>query len=132
MWPVSWGYFWVVYRTAWISEKNGGEALAGTLESRIDRHLFKIEGRLHGYPQIETAVPASSTGMDEKIARYKSGLEIAIRNYPCGGCRRLVLGALVGLAIFSKMSEEGRERADLSDQEIDKIKKEVEQKYKDF
>ena len=109
--------------------------MSGSLESRVERRFMEIEERLRGHgvgkeAHPETLVPTSY--IDEKIERYKDALEIALRNAPCAGCRKLVLASLTGLAVFSAMEIQGKTRADFTDEEIVRIKKEVERKYQNY
>jgi len=103
---------------------------------RVERRFLEIEERLrkhgNGIPQPDKLIPTTTNYIDEKIERYKNALEIAMRNAPCAGCRRLVLGALTGLAIFEAMESSDKKRADISDTEIEIIKKEVEKKYANY
>lgn len=95
---------------------------------------MEIEERMRkagNIPQPDKLIPPMNY-IDEKIERYKNALETAMRNAPCAGCRRLVLGALTGLAIFEEMEQSDKKRADISDTEIEKIKKEIERKYANY
>lgn len=108
--------------------------MSGSLESRVERRFMEIEDRLRGHgvgsgvQHPEKLVPTNY--IDDKIERYKNALEIAMRNAPCAGCRRLVLGALTGLAIYEHM--DGKQRSEIPDDEIERIKKEVERKYANY
>lgn len=67
--------------------------------------------------------------IDIKIRNYTYHLEEALKYSPCPGCRQLILSALVGVEIFRRMEENGMKREDFTDDEIQKIKREIEQKY---
>ena len=66
--------------------------------------------------------------IDDKIKRYTFHLQEALKNAPCPGCRQLVISALVGVEIYKMMEQEGRTREEFTDEEIQKIKREIEQK----
>lgn len=106
--------------------------MSGSLESRVERRFMEIEDRLRGHVVQHPDKLVPTNYIDDKIERYKNALEIAMRNAPCTGCRRLVLGALTGLAIYELMSKDDKQRADIPDDEIERIKKEVEQKYANY
>lgn len=118
-------------------------ATTESFSSKVNKRILEMEktmrgkdGLLHpGKPGNKENVPAPKqqrSFIDDKIDRYRAALQEAMRNAPCGGCKRLVLSALVGLAIFEAMSESGKSREDISDADIDRIKKEVEQKYANY
>ncbi len=67
--------------------------------------------------------------IDAKIKRYTYHLQEALKNAPCSGCRQLVISALVGVEIYKMMEQEGRTREDFTDEEIQRIKQEIEEKY---
>lgn len=108
-----------------------------SFESRVERRYLETISRIgqktsgkFQYPQVKTSVQKTPTNyLDVRIAKYKAALEEALQYAPCPGCRKLVLGALVGLEIFKAMDENGKSRAEISDAEINRIKKSVEQKY---
>jgi hypothetical protein len=124
--------------------------MAVSLESRIERQFLEIEqrmrGKASGRPQShpDKLVPVQQTSyVDDQIEKYEFYLNEIMRNVrearsraPCSGCKKTVesikivtLGSLTALAIYKEMSLEGRTRADFSDEEIERIKKEVERKY---
>lgn len=106
--------------------------MSGRLEGRVEQRFREIEDRLRGHAVQHPEKLVPTNYIDEKIERYKNALEIAMRNAPCAGCRRLVLGALTGLAIYERMTEDGKERSEIPDDEIECIKKEVELKYANY
>lgn len=67
--------------------------------------------------------------VESNIENYTYHLEKALKYAPCPGCRTLVLGALVGVEIYRRMEEQGMKREEFTEAEIEKIKKEVEEKY---
>ena len=67
--------------------------------------------------------------VDTKIRNYTHHLEMALKYAPCPGCRNLVVSALVGVEIYKMMEQEGRTREEFTDDEIQRIKREIEQKY---
>lgn len=67
--------------------------------------------------------------VDTKINEYEYHLKEALKVAPCSGCKALVTSALVGLAIYKRMDKEGMKREDFTDDEIQRIKREIEQKY---
>jgi len=67
--------------------------------------------------------------IDTKIEQYTHHLHEALRYAPCPGCRQLVISALVGVEIFKRMEQLGMKREDFTDEEIQRIKREIEQKY---
>lgn len=67
--------------------------------------------------------------IDTKIRNYTHHLEEALRYAPCPGCRTLVVSALVGVEIYKRMEQLGMKREEFTDEEIQKIKREIEQKY---
>ena len=67
--------------------------------------------------------------IDTKIEQYTHHLHEALRYAPCPGCRQLVISALVGVEIFKRMEQLGMKREDFTDDEIQRIKREIEQKY---
>jgi len=73
--------------------------------------------------------PSKESIMDTKIRNYTHHLEQALKFAPCPGCRNLVVSALVGVEIYKMMELEGRKREEFTDDEIQKIKREIEQKY---
>ena len=128
--------------------------MSGSLESRVERRFMEIEERLRGhgvgYLHLEDRVPVSKitsvSYVDEQIDKYEFHLNEIMRNVrearlkaPCSGCKKTVesikivtLGSLTALAIYKAMSSEGRNRGEFSDDEIEKIKKEVEHKYANY
>lgn len=73
--------------------------------------------------------PSQESIMDTRIRNYTHHLEQALKYAPCPGCRNLVVSALVGVEIYKMMEQEGRKREEFTDDEIQKIKREIEQKY---
>lgn len=73
--------------------------------------------------------PAKENIIDTKIKNYTYHLEQALKFAPCPGCRNLVISALVGVEIYKMMERDGKTREDFTDQEIQKIKREIEQRY---
>lgn len=67
--------------------------------------------------------------IDAKIKRYTFHLQEALKSAPCPGCRQLVISALVGVEIYKMMEHEGRAREEFTDEEIQKIKRHIEQQY---
>lgn len=67
--------------------------------------------------------------VDKKIRKYTYHLQEALKFSPCPGCRQLIISALVGVEIYKMMEQEGRTREEFTDEEIQKIKREIEQKY---
>lgn len=67
--------------------------------------------------------------VDTKIRNYTHHLEEALKFSPCSGCRSLIISSLVGLEIFKRMEQLGMKREQFTDDEIQKIKREIEQKY---
>ena len=67
--------------------------------------------------------------IDTKIEQYTYHLHEALRYAPCPGCRQLVISALVGVEIFKRMEQLGMKREEFTDDEIQRIKREIEQKY---
>lgn len=126
--------------------------MSGSLESRVERRFLEIEGRLRGRgvgkeaAQPEEHVPKITSYVDDQIDKYEFYLTEIMRNVrgarstaPCSGCKKTVesikivtLGSLTALAIYKAMSSDGRTRADFSDEEIQRIKKEVEQRYANY
>lgn len=81
----------------------------------------------------EPVVPPAPLAQPEpeldEIGRYKHHLSEAYRYAPCPGCKKLVTGALVGVEIFEKMEETGVGAKDISQDDIEKIKQSVKDKY---
>uniref|UniRef100_A0A6M3M9G5 Uncharacterized protein n=1 Tax=viral metagenome TaxID=1070528 RepID=A0A6M3M9G5_9ZZZZ len=67
--------------------------------------------------------------IDTKIDQYTFHLHEALKYAPCPGCRQLVISALVGVEIFKRMEQLGMKREEFTDDEIQRIKREIEQKY---
>lgn len=67
--------------------------------------------------------------IDTKIEQYTLHLQEALKSAPCPGCRQLVISALVGVEIFKRMEQLGMKREEFTDDEIQKIKREIEQNY---
>ncbi len=122
--------------------------MSGSLERRVDRIFLEIEGRLRGRPI--TAVPPEvlkpTSYVDDQIDKYEFYLTEIMRNVrearataPCSGCKKTIegikivtIGSLTALAIYKAMSSDGRTRADFSDGEIQRIKKEIELMYANY
>ena len=121
----------------------------------MERRFLEIEGRLRkagmgkeaAQPdKFITPVPKITSYAEDQIDRYEHHLNEIMRNVrearvvsPCAGCKKTVqsikimtLGALTALAVYKAMSSEGRDRADFDDDEIARIKKEVELKYSNY
>lgn len=118
-------------------------ATTETFSSKVNKRVLEMEktmrgkdGLLHpGKPGIKengSIQTQPRSYIDDKIERYQAALETALKNAPCSGCRRLVLSCLTGHAIFQAMTASGKNRDEISDADIDRIKKEVEQKYANF
>lgn len=67
--------------------------------------------------------------IESKIDNYTYHLEKALEYAPCPGCRALVISALVGVEIYRRMEEQGMKREEFTEEEIQKIKREIEEKY---
>ena len=119
--------------------------MASSLERRVERRFIEIEGRLRGQ-RMPQPINIPSTHVDEQFDKYEFYLNEIMRNVrearsraPCSGCKKTVetikittLGALTALSIFKEMSSNERKRADFSDEEIQEIKKEVEERYANY
>lgn len=81
--------------------------------------------------QKETAVapPDEPSYVDGKIGKYKYHLEQALINSPCAGCKALTTAALVGVNIYEEMVKSGKTRDEFTDEEIERIRREVEARY---
>lgn len=103
-----------------------------SFSARVERHILGLESRLHGghngLPNPERNELTKSY-IDNKIEKYEYHLREAYKSAPCSGCKNLIRSALVASAIFRQMSKAGKSRADFSEEEIGKIKREVELKY---
>ncbi|MFH0904245.1 MAG: hypothetical protein V1854_03545 [Methanobacteriota archaeon] len=73
--------------------------------------------------------PSKESIIDTKIRNYTFHLQEALKYAPCPGCRQLVISALVGVEIYKMMEQEGRTREEFTEEEIQKIKREIEEKY---
>lgn len=100
--------------------------------ARVEKRIFDLESRLHGghngLPHPDHAAPAVKSYADDKLKLYEFHLHEALKNAPCNGCKNLVTAALVGLEVYKTMSGSGRSRADISEEEIQRIKADVERK----
>lgn len=67
--------------------------------------------------------------VDAKIKNYEFHLQQALKFAPCPGCRKLVISALVGVEIYKMMEMQGKTREEITENEIQRIKTEIEQKY---
>ena len=67
--------------------------------------------------------------VEQKIRNYTFHLQEALKFSPCPGCRALIISALVGVEIYKMMEQEGRTREDFTDEEIQRIKQTIEEKY---
>lgn len=104
-----------------------------SFSSRVERRILGLEGRLHssghnGLPHLEHMAPVKKSYIDNNIKLYEFHLKEALKNAPCQGCKKLVTAALVGLEIYKTMSRSNRGRTDISDEEIQRIKADVERK----
>lgn len=88
--------------------------------------------------RIETMILEMESGMkgrqpksyiDDQMTRYENALKEAMKYAPCSGCKRTVLASLVALEIFKEMSRKNRSRAEMNDDEIERIKRDVERRY---
>lgn len=77
----------------------------------------------------ESPAEAEKTYIQSQIEKYTYHLEQALRYAPCPGCRSLVISALVGVEIYRRMEERRMKREEFTDEEIEKIKKEIEARY---
>jgi len=82
--------------------------------------------------ETPSAPPDEPGYVDDKIEKYKFHLEQALINSPCAGCKILVKSGLVAVNIYEEMVKSGKTREEFTDEEIEKIKKEVEEKYEDY
>ncbi len=102
--------------------------MSGNFGSRVERRFMEIEERLRkagmGKEVLEDHVPTNY--VDEKVNNYLFYLKKAYREAPCSGCKKIVFSAIIGARIYQKMSEAGIERKDMSDDEIEKIRRDVE------
>lgn len=112
-----------------------------SFSSKVNKRILSMELRLQdddgllriGRSGVKEITPVLQRSfIDDKIERYQKSLEEALRNAPCAGCRRLVLSCLTGHAIFQAMTASGKNRDEISDADIEHIKREVEQKYASF
>lgn len=83
----------------------------------------KVEGKRM------TAAESTPDYLKDKISKYEYHITEALKNAPCPGCKNLSVSALVGLEIFKAMQQGGKDRKDFTDEEIDRIRREVEAKY---
>ncbi len=101
--------------------------MSSNLESRVERRFLEIEGRLRGRPI--TAVPPEvlkpTSYVDDQIDKYEFYLNKAYESAPCGGCKKLVESAIVGVRIFKYMEKDNLKRQDITDEKIQKIKEQV-------
>lgn len=102
-----------------------------SFSARVQRRILDLDSKLHsrhnGLPHLEQPAVKKSY-IDDKIKLYEFHLNEALKNSPCQGCKKLVTAALVGLEIYKTMAEDGRSRADISEEEIRRIKADVERK----
>ncbi len=128
--------------------------MSGNLSNRVERRFLEIEERLRKAGRGKEVIPDKLvmpvskiiSYADDQIDRYEHHLNEIMRNVrearssaPCSGCKKTVetikittLGALTALSVYKAMQSEGRNRADISDEEIERIKKEVESKYSNY
>ncbi len=90
---------------------------------------LKNAGEMEKEKQELEVRDAKESIVDTKIRNYTYHLEQALKYAPCPGCRHLVVSALVGVEIYKMMEQEGRKREEFTEEEIQKIKREIEQKY---
>ncbi len=99
-----------------------------TFSARVERRILGLESRMHGNHNGLPHPIVKKSYVDDKIKLYEFHLHEALKNAPCQGCKKLVTAALVGLEIYKTMSESDRSRADISEEEIQRIKADVERK----
>lgn len=90
---------------------------------------LKDAGEIEQAKQESEVRDSKESIVDTNIRNYTYHLEMALKYAPCPGCRNLVVSALVGVEIYKMMEQEGRRREEFTDDEIQKIKREIEQKY---
>lgn len=83
-----------------------------------------VEGR-----EKEQEKDFSASYVEDKVDKYVGALEEALRYSPCPGCRTLVESALIGAEIYRRMEREGKKKEDISQEEVERIRKEIEGKY---
>ena len=98
----------------------------GLLESATKNSPVQLFDPVLGGKKEVVAQPEPE---DDGITVYKHHLKEALRHAPCPGCKKLVTGALVGVEIFEKMEETGVGVKEISQEEIEKIKQSVQEKY---
>ena len=98
--------------------------------SRVERRFLEIEQRMRkagvGKEVAQPEERISTNYVDEKVNNYLFYLKKAYQEAPCSGCKKLVFSAIIGGRIYQKMSGSGVERKDISDNEIEKIRRDVE------
>ena len=65
----------------------------------------------------------------DQVEMYTYHLEQALRHAPCPGCRKMVMGGLTTAQIYQHMEDTGLSAKDIDDAEIEKIKRNVKEKY---
>lgn len=125
-----------------------------SLESLVEKRFLEIEERVRGRnakprnakPTTNQYQIANISYADEQIDRYEYRLNEIMRNVrearadaPCAGCKKTIqtikittLGALTALAVYKAMTSENRNRANFGDEEIQRIKEQVELKYANY
>ncbi len=107
--------------------------MSKSLDQRVEQMYLELYAQVRNRPaRLPKNTTISTNYIDEKIERYQAALEEAIRNAPCAGCKKLVLAALTGLYIFKEMDTSGKNRSDMDDVEIERIKKDVERRYANY
>lgn len=71
----------------------------------------------------------SNDYVDEQVRMYKYHVQEALKHAPCPGCRKIQISALVAVRIYEEMVKGGKKREEFTQDEIDRIKKEIEEKY---
>ncbi len=122
--------------------------MSKSLDSRVEQMYLELYAQVRNKPARMPKTPATinTSPADDQIERYEFHLNEIMKNVqkaraysPCAGCKKTVesikivtLGSLTALAIFKAMSAEGKSRSDISDDEIQQIKIDVERKYASF
>lgn len=71
----------------------------------------------------------STDYVDEQVRMYKYHVQEALKHAPCSGCRKIQISALVAVRIYEEMVKGGKKREEFTHEEIERIKKEIEEKY---
>jgi len=117
------------------------------LENKTERLFRDIERRMRKFrPTVPEPAPIATDPGEEQIEKYEYHVMEIMKHVrearayaPCRGCARSIdgiklttLSSLTALAIFKEMTSENKTRADITDEEIERIKKEVERKYQNY